>query len=147
MILFSLNVTYIIVRHLDVVFRVSGCSLTFIQLSDRFGFSPIGGTQIVRKQVRNIADTDKRHHKLDISLFSFYKRTEIEHLHRFSTIAKQQRGQISSDWISWFQRDRVFVKGMFNRPSFAQVPVGDKVFPLTSAEMVHGTRRRWTDYL
>lgn len=124
-----------------------GCSLTSIQLSDRFGFSPIGGTQIVRKQVRDIAETDKRHHKLDISLFSFNKRTEIEHLHRFSTIAEQQRGQISSDWISWFQWDRVFVKGMFNRPSFAQVPVRDKVFSLTSADMVHGTRHRRTDYL
>lgn len=129
------------------MFRVSGCSLTFIQLSDRFGFSPVGGTQIVGKQVRDIAETDRRHHKLDVSLFSSYKGTELEHLHRFSPVAEQQRGQISSDWISWFQRDRVFVKGMFHRPSFAQVPVGDKVSPLTSADVVHGTRRRRTDYL
>lgn len=75
--------------------------------------------------MRDVAETDKRHHMLDISLFRF-KHTENEHLHWLSTIAEQQRGQISSDWVPWFQRNRVFVKGMFNGPSFAQVPVRDK---------------------
>lgn len=40
---------------------MSGWSLTLVQLTDRFGFSSVGGTQIVWKEMGDVAGTDKRH--------------------------------------------------------------------------------------
>lgn len=52
--------------------------------------------------------------------------TRSDDLHRLGTIAQQQRGHVSPDGVPWFQRDRVLVKGVLNRPPLAQVPVGDR---------------------
>lgn len=39
-------------------------------------------------------------------------------LHRLSAIAYKQRCQLCSDQVSRFQVDGVFVKGVFDRPTF-----------------------------